>query len=114
MRFACLLGALFAFGCSSSGSPPPPAPCTMAIAADAAHDLALEGAGSCAGTVRFALRVATGDAGSPSWSDAAAAPLQVEGKWRLVPGGVARDLTVRNAGAAPVTLVGLEWATDGL
>ncbi len=90
-----------------------PSPCAVALSPDGAHDLRLVGSGSCAQTVTLALRVAVGAPDAPAWSDAASAPVVVGGAWSLAPGGVARTITVSNPGTSPLSLVGLEWSTDG-
>lgn len=60
------------------------------------------------------MRVATGTADAPTWSDAASAPLRVDGNWSLSGTVATRGVTVTNTSAAPVTLVGLEWSSgDG-
>ena len=93
--------------CSSS-SPPP---CTAGASSGSA-DLVLVGAGSCATTMRLGLRVATGSPSAPVWSDAPASGLNVQGTWTTRKNGAVRTVTVANASAQPVTLVGLEWSTD--
>ncbi len=100
---------LFAVGCGA------PSPCAVALAPDGAHDLVLAGSGACADRVALSLRVATGAPDSPQWTTSAAAssPVQVGGAWSLVAGGAARTLTLTNPGAQPISIVGIEWATDG-
>lgn len=89
----------------------------------AGHDLVYVGhapADRCAPVVVLDARIATGDPESPTWSPAAAAPVELLGAWPQVAGssgaGLKRPVSVRNRGAAPVTLVGIEWSTpaDGL
>ena len=92
--------------CSSS-----PPPCTAGVSTGSA-DLTLVGTGSCATTLRLDLRVATGSPAAPAWSDASSAGLQVQGVWTTRKNGAVRSVTVVNASAQPVTLVGLEWSTD--
>lgn len=107
--------ALLAVACSSSDVPPPAAAagapaCRAALATEAGADLVLVGTGACPDRVRLALRVATGDPDAPTWSDAAAAPIEVGGGWSLGAAGAERTLVVRNRGASTVQLVGLEWS----
>lgn len=90
----------------------PLVPCTASIGSTPGQDLTLVGAGGCATTLRLGLRVATGSATAPTWTDAASSPLTVQGAWQLTGGAATRGVTVTNPGAAPVTLVGLEWSTD--
>ncbi|MGZ3426203.1 MAG: hypothetical protein ACXVCV_06100 [Polyangia bacterium] len=109
VRARWLVGLVLVAGCHSS------APCTVALDVPSGADLALHGAGACAAKVRMTLRVATGDARQPTWSDAAAAPVVVDGEW--TPRGsaaVARTVSLRNPGATPIDVVGLEWTATGL
>lgn len=110
-----LLATTAAASCVGQRADAPQAPCLVSLGADAASDLVLDGSGACPGTLRFALRVATGDPASPSWASAVASPIRVEGSWEIVEGNVAtRRVVVRNASSEPVDLVALEWTADGL
>ncbi len=97
-----------------SGGSTPLAPCTMKLGADAAYDLVVDGAGQCGATVKLALRVATGAADSPQWSDRASAPLRIDGEWTLAAGGAVRSVRVTNPGPTAVDLVALEWSAENL
>jgi hypothetical protein len=113
--FIGVLLSLGAEGCGSSENATgiSPSACVMRLESDAAYDLVLTGSGSCPGSLRLSLRVAIGDPSDPVWHAAAAAPVQVQGRWRLEAGGATRTVTVSNPGPAEVSLVGLEWtATD--
>lgn len=93
---------------------PPPAACTLQLASDPAYDLVVNGSGACAGSVRLALRVATGDASEPTWITVAQTPLRIEGQWELGSAGVTRSMAVSNAGTVPINFVGLEWTAADL
>lgn len=102
-------------GCGSSDDATNAAPsqCAMRLESDPSYDLVLAGSGSCPGLVRLALRVATGDPSNPTWSPAAQAPVEVQGRWALGSGGATRSVMISNPGTEEVSLVGLEWtATD--
>ena len=75
-------------------------------------ELALEGEADCKATVSLRLRVGTGDPANPTWTDAASAPLRIDGDWTQDGALMRRPIIVRNPGAAPVTLVALEWSAD--
>ena len=100
--------------CSSSTSIPAPAPCQVTSGRDATLDLVLEGSGSCAGTLRMSLRVATGAPEGPTWSAAQEGPVHIEGEWQSRPGGAVRTVTAHNTGSVPVDLVGIEWSVTEL
>ncbi len=90
----------------------PAAPCAATLGTTAGDDLTLLGTGACATTIRLGLRVATGSPTAATWTSAATSPLRVDGAWKLEGGVATRPVSVTNTSAAPVTLVGLEWATD--
>jgi hypothetical protein len=120
-RFGAVLIGLLAIasgaGCGSSeGGTPGSASsrCAMRLESEAQYDLALTGSGSCPGSVRLTLRVATGDPIHPEWYAAGRAPVVVQGKWRLEAAGATRSVVVSNPGAAAVSLVGLEWTAADL
>ena len=102
--------------CSESTAAQAPAsdPCHVTLGSDAALDVVLEGAGSCAGALRMSLRVATGSASAPAWSAAATAPLRIEGTWQLAATGAARTVIAHNVSSEPIDLVGLEWTASDL
>ena len=103
---------LSAPACSST--PPAVDPCTFALGASGASDATVTGTGACATTIRLALRVATGSIDAPVWSPVANAPVKVEGAWKSDGGVLVRDVVLRNPSATEsVTVVGLEWSTDG-
>ena len=106
LAFACVASS----ACSSSPAVTPP--CAVSMGSGGA-DLTLLGSGTCATTLRLGLRVATGAPDAPVWSDATSSPVRVEGSWQLRDGAAVRDVKVTNPSAQPVTLVGLEWSTDG-
>ncbi len=111
LALAALAGA-----CTDDEVVAPAAPaleCSTELVETPGLDLVLEGAGSCAASVRMKLRVATGTLESPAWSDAGEGPVEVVGRWERVEGGVARPVTLRNGGDAPVVVLGLEWSTVG-
>jgi alpha-galactosidase len=111
-----LLFALALAACSpeTEGAPLKSPPCTFAAGASGAADLVVVGAGSCAGTTTFHLRVATGDPAAPVWSDAASSPVRVHGAWRTEGGALVRSVEVENTSGGDVALVGLEWSADPL
>ncbi len=100
----------------ASSSPPPAVPshaiCSVALGQAADADLVLDPEPGCAGRITARLRIATGDPQAPVWSDAASAPVVVEGAWEPVSGGVRRKVSVKNRGADKISLVGLEWTFD--
>lgn len=111
MKFRWLLLAALPVACSSDPDAPAPVqeePCTFALAPAAGADLVIEGKGSCAGTTTFHLRVATGDPNAPTWSDAASAPLKVNGGWTRKGDALVRNVEVE--ATADATLIGLEWS----
>lgn len=99
---------------STPTSTPPPEPCNLTLGNDPAADVVLDGTGSCAGSLRMSLRVATGSASAPAWSPAAAAPVRVEGAWLVAPTGASRAVVVHNVSSEPIDLVGLEWTANDL
>lgn len=108
---ALTLACLASPACSSTPAIIPP--CAVSLGTGVS-DLTLVGSGACAATLHLGLRVATGAPDAPVWSDVAGAPVRVEGTWQLRGGNaVVRDVKVTNPSAQPVTLVGLEWSTDG-
>lgn len=110
-RHALLFVVAPVAGCSSQ-SATPPAPCSVAQVNDPSVDVRLAGSGACAGTVALRLRVATGSPSAPAWSDAASAPVRVDEAWSKNAGGAYESVvTLTNASAQPVTVVGLEWST---
>ncbi len=111
-----VLVVLGADGCDSSDdlNHASPSQCVMRIQSDPSDDVVLVGSGSCQGSVRLALRVATGDPTNPTWSPAATAPIEVQGAWGLGADGATRSVIVSNPGAAVVSLVGLEWTASAL
>jgi alpha-galactosidase len=107
---AAPLAASVVLACSSS-APAASDPCATTLGPPGGpYDLVLQGTGQCARSVALALRVATGDPAAPVWSDAASAPLRVEGSWTLAGSDAVRTVRVTNSGAAEVRLVGLEWS----
>jgi len=124
---ALALAASIPIACSSSTSdeeapPAAPAHATCAISAASAAaaapdaDLVLEPSAGCGlepgARVTAKLRVAVGDPAAPRWTDAAAAPVLVEGRWEPAPGGLRRAAKITNRSAEPVSLVGVEWSFD--
>ncbi len=120
LSIVSLLGlSLAASGGCSSGptSTPGPSqapPCVTRLGSSPSQDLLLEGSEGCPGTVGLSLRVATGALSAPTWSNATQGPLRVEGEWTAIAQGAIRPVRVRNTTSAPVDLVGLEWAAEGL
>ena len=113
-----VVGTLASAGaCSSSAAAPAPAPCLSTMRTEPAFDLVLDGSGSCAGTLRLSLRVATGAPSSPTWSAAAEGPVHIEGAWEARPGvaeRAVRAVIAHNVGSDPVDLVGIEWTAEDL
>lgn len=119
MRKWLLFLALASCSSNESSAPsrtPPAAPvhatCAVTLGQAADADLVVDGEPGCGGRVTARLRVATGDPRTPLWSDAASAPVVVEGTWEPANGGVHRSVRVTNRGAEKVSLVGLEWTFD--
>lgn len=110
-----VLGVAIALpACSSTNDAPatPQVPCAVSLEKGSAFDLDLVGTGSCATRIRLSLRVATGSADAPTWTDASASKVRVEGEWQLRGSGAVRNVTLTNTGGEPVDVVGLEWATS--
>ncbi|MBI4703890.1 MAG: hypothetical protein HY744_22505 [Deltaproteobacteria bacterium] len=102
-------------GCAAepAETPAPAGPCTMHLDPVSGADLSLTGSGLCPASVTLRLRVATGSPEAPVWAGAEQGPVRVEGDWELGPHGAVRHVTVRNAGAEPVRVLGLEWSSEG-
>jgi alpha-galactosidase len=110
----CALAAVLAASCGDDSEPPPgEAPCSVSLGSATGADLTLQGSGACAADVRLALRIATGAPDAPTWTAAVESSIRVEGTWSLDGQRALRDVVLRNDGAEPVTVVGLEWATLG-
>ena len=100
--------------CSATTATPAPAPCQVTLRSEPALDLVLDGSGSCDGTLRMSLRVATGAASAPTWTAAADGHVRIEGAWEARPTGAVRTVIAHNDGSTPVDLVGLEWTATEL
>lgn len=107
--FALLVTPAGACSSDPEAAPPKqPEPCTFELGSAAGADLVLTGAGSCAGSTTFKLRVATGDPNAPTWTDAASAPIKVNGTWTRKGDALVRSVEVE--ATADTTLLGLEWS----
>ena len=100
--------------CSTTAATPPPAPCQVTSSSEPGKDLVLDGSGSCAGTLRLSLRVATGIPSAPTWTAASDGPVRIEGTWEVTSRGAVRTVVARNTSSEALDLVGLEWTANDL
>lgn len=101
---------LAAQACGAEDAVAPREPCAMELATSDGADAVLRGRGSCPFSVPLRLRVAVGDPENPSWSEAAQAPLRVEGAWEALGSVARRRVVVKNDSPDAVRLVALEWS----
>lgn len=105
--FAALLTAC-------SGTETAEAPCRVRTSPRDGADLSLTAAGACRGALTLALKVGFDNPAQPAWKAAADSPVAVEGQWTFTGADATRPVTLRNTSNAEVTVVGLEWTSDGI